>query len=82
MERVDKRGEKTPWHRPEATRKRGKERGMKGRQGWRGRKCGGKKGEKSIKKKSRKNMSKKNSTEEGKWLSIRNERDEDERKGS
>lgn len=42
----------------------------------------GKKGEQSIKKKSRKNMSEKNSTEEGKWLSIRNERDEDERKGS
>lgn len=43
---------------------------------------GEKKGEQSIKKKSRKNMSEKNSTEEGKWLSIRNERDEDERKGS
>lgn len=55
---------------------------MKGRQGWRGRKCGGGEGEQSIKKKSRKNMSEKNSTEEGKWPSIRNERDEDERKGS
>lgn len=55
---------------------------MKGRQGWRGRKCGGGGKKESIKKKSRKNMSEKNSTEEGKWLSIRNERDEDERKGS
>lgn len=40
MEGVDQRGEKTPWCWSEARRKKGAEHGMRGKEGWRGRKRG------------------------------------------